>query len=368
MKNRKCLFISRELLKFTGGGVITKRNLQGCKDIFSNDCVIHYTLQEQTKFKTLMANLNGYMGGLNPVDCKNIFHIIKSQEVSHVFIDSSILGRLANMIRQKFEELRIITFFHNVEYLYFKELRRVTGKKQHILSILAAKYNEKAAVKYSDVIATLNTRDSNFLFQIYGRKADENLHTSFDDRFLETNVISTPKNGPRIILFIGAYFFANIEGVRWFCKEVMPELKNYMFYIVGKDFEVLQQELNSTNVNVVGSVDDLDEYYYNADIIVSPIFSGGGMKTKIAEALMFGKTIVGTTEAFEGYELDFSKVGKLCNTKAEYVSYFKDLVLPPNKFNHYSRTVFLNNYQYSYFVNKLKNLFDPVNTDINHIS
>jgi hypothetical protein len=36
------------------------------------------------------------------------------------------------------------------------------------------------------------------------------------------------------------------------------------------------------------------------------------MKVKTCESLMFGKNIFATTEAFEGYELDYDKVGALC--------------------------------------------------------
>jgi len=35
--------------------------------------------------------------------------------------------------------------------------------------------------------------------------------------------------------------------------------------------------------------------------VVLPIISGSGMKTKTCEALMYGKRIFGTDEAFEGY-------------------------------------------------------------------
>lgn len=42
------------------------------------------------------------------------------------------------------------------------------------------------------------------------------------------------------------------------------------------------------------------------------------MKTKTAEALMYGKTIIGTKEAFEGYVLD-EKAMKLCSNAQEFI-------------------------------------------------
>ena len=41
-----------------------------------------------------------------------------------------------------------------------------------------------------------------------------------------------------------------------------------------------------------------------AALVIAPIFDGSGMKTKVAEALMHGKHVVGTPEAFSGYAAD----------------------------------------------------------------
>jgi hypothetical protein len=44
------------------------------------------------------------------------------------------------------------------------------------------------------------------------------------------------------------------------------------------------------------------------------------MKTKIAEALMFGKKIIGTPEAFSGYEDVADRAGKICKSADDFVS------------------------------------------------
>ena len=72
-------------------------------------------------------------------------------------------------------------------------------------------------------------------------------------------------------------------------------------------------------MQVVGTVDCLETWYEKADVVISPIFLGSGMKTKTAEALMYGKPILGTKEAFEGYDTDPAKVGALCNTATEFI-------------------------------------------------
>ena len=59
---------------------------------------------------------------------------------------------------------------------------------------------------------------------------------------------------------------------------------------------------------------------------------------------MYGKNILCTTETFEGYELDTSLCGRLCNTAKEYIeaiNYFAENSVP--KYNTYSRSIFENN-------------------------
>lgn len=57
----------------------------------------------------------------------------------------------------------------------------------------------------------------------------------------------------------------------------------------------------SDKIHVIGTVESLKEWYVNADLIVAPIFEGGGMKVKTAEALSYGKNFIGCTESLEGY-------------------------------------------------------------------
>ena len=72
------------------------------------------------------------------------------------------------------------------------------------------------------------------------------------------------------------------------------------------------------------------------------------MKVKTCESLMYGKNIIGTDEAFEGYDVDYKQVGGLCNTAQEYIDCLKRFEENPRpRFNAYSRKVYLEKYSYS---------------------
>ena len=91
--------------------------------------------------------------------------------------------------------------------------------------------------------------------------------------------------------------------------------------------EILRREFaGSANIRIIGQVDDLAQWYRGACCVVAPVFDGSGMKTKIAEALMFGKRIIGTTEAFSGYGRDVVLAGWQAETAPEFLAAIRDAV------------------------------------------
>ena len=116
--------------------------------------------------------------------------------------------------------------------------------------------------------------------------------------------------------------------------------------VVGKGFENWKSNLERNgNVEVIGGVDSVVPWYLGASFVVAPIFDGSGMKTKVAEALMFGKRIVGTPEAFTGYEEHLAEIGVVCRTSDEFIAAMRDeIVLGAPDQPERLRRIFLENY------------------------
>jgi glycosyltransferase involved in cell wall biosynthesis len=163
-----------------------------------------------------------------------------------------------------------------------------------------------------------------------------------------TNMANTyDPSSEKFALFIGGDFYANREGITWFVEHVVPRI-NIKTYIVGRGFEKLKVELErDSKVVVVGAVDSLSEWYQNAHFVIAPIFDGSGMKTKVAEAMMYGKKIVGTPEAFSGYEDIAIQVGWLCRTADEFVVAIAEAKSEVDTaFDMTLRVIYLNNYSF----------------------
>ena len=135
-----------------------------------------------------------------------------------------------------------------------------------------------------------------------------------------------------------------MEGLKWFIDKVMQKLdkKTYFLKIIGKNLETKKIELERENVEVIGTVDNLEEYYLRADAVVIPIFYGDGMKVKTAEAMMYGKMIFATDEALEGYDINNVEGIYRCNNAGEFIDRLKSTRF--KRFNDTVRSIFKNKY------------------------
>ena len=178
-------------------------------------------------------------------------------------------------------------------------------------------------------------RDASSILERYGRTPDALLPVTLEDKLRERPAGNVPERPS--CLFLGAYFRPNVEGLRWFAENVFPQA-GIELKVVGKGMEKLRGLLPE-GIEVIGSVDDLAPYITAADAMILPIFKGSGMKVKTCESIMYGKNIIGTPEAFEGYGLDPASAGGCCTSKEEFLAALRSLPGRP-RFNEYTRGVY----------------------------
>lgn len=306
-----------------------------------------YFERTQNNIQHLLAALLGCKVYF-PWQEKRIKKFIDEQNVDLLFIDSSMLGRLARL-KGKY---RTIVFFHNVEANYAYNKVRNEGLK-FLPSYWASKLNERYAMKYADKVVSLNERDARELEVLYGRKVDFILPVTLSDRFDKERKKTIKKTNR--LLFVGAYMPQNIISIEWFINEVLLHMDGVGIDIVGKGFEKKKNEYEQLgDINVIGTVDDLDSQYYSHSIVVLPIQYGAGMKIKTAEAMMYGMTIIASDEALEGYEVDEISGVYRCNKPEEYISAINKVINKQNEDDNEVRKRFLEKYETSKVVKEFK--------------
>ena len=316
---------------------------------------------------------------INRKEEKKILQKIINSNYNYIFLDGSAFGYLSEKIKNINEKIIIITFCHDINYYLYSSLLKSYIKNFQITIKSLYGYlrlkklinnsilNEKKIFKNSDLIITFNNRDTQLLLKKYSKEADIEIPMSFP----ENNILNFSKKGYKNkkfkLLFVGvAGHVPNIEGLIFFIEKIISKIDAELI-IVGKNMENYKEKFESydNKIKVIGTVERLDEYYLKVDAVISPIFSGGGMKIKTGEALSYGKTIFGTTEAFEGYEVDYSKVGGLCNTVEEfievinnYIEWWKNNDKPT--FNKYSYQIFKEKYSYEASLKSFKEIFEEL--------
>ena len=192
------------------------------------------------------------------------------QGFSFVCFDDKICGSAVKALKQKAPGLKIYTFYHSVHY-------------------------EELAARYSDVNIVLNEAERKKFEKTYSRECRV-MPICLADTANLPQCQQGHSHNFRILFVGGGKHIPNVEGVRWFAQEVMP--------LVDKRAEFC---------------------------VVGPIFSGGGMMTKTAEALMWGTNYLATGHALTGYEgVEESR----CDTAQEFADKINAMIATrPAKYN-----------------------------------
>ncbi len=104
------------------------------------------------------------------------------------------------------------------------------------------------------------------------------------------------------LLFVGGSSLPNVDGLKWFLSEVFPlVLKGCPDVVLEVAGAVAGSIPDHDAVRKLGHVDDLRSVYARAQICVAPLRFGTGLKIKVVEAMGYGRPVIGTATAAEGF-------------------------------------------------------------------
>lgn len=157
-------------------------------------------------------------------------------------------------------------------------------------------------------------------------------------------VDATDHEIPGRCLFVGGGAVHNVDGLRWFLKEVWPEVSRDVagahLSVCGTVGHRLRGEFENSGLKSVtfrGPVDSLTEEYSAAQVCVIPLLSGSGFKTKLIEALAYGKAIVSTCVGSQGIADDATCPVINADDPAEFARRLKSLLTNQDLKRSYSQ-------------------------------
>jgi len=182
--------------------------------------------------------------------------------------------------------------------------------------------SEKFVLNSDNVkIFTPSEKDSKIIIQLYS------IETTVTDIYLDQYVMNSipDVNGNYFVLFANWNRPDNSYGLKWFLKYVYPELnKELNFKIIGTGLPNNGNGVYNKgvypNLEYLGFVDNPYPVISNARALISPLFTGAGVKVKVIESLACGTSVIGTDLSFEGISDKYSSFMKVARSREDFVS------------------------------------------------
>lgn len=199
---------------------------------------------------------------------------------------------------------------HNIENEIWHRLRNNEKSilRRIYLGILARRVEkmEKKAIDRYDFLVPITYRDAVEYQKLGNTNLSKVIQTGIPAAEIEKEIKVRKE---RRLYFIGSLdWLPNQEGLRWFVSQVWPMFNQSMshleFHIAGRNApDWFIKEIDKPGIKFHGEVVNAKLFAAQFDIMVVPLFSGGGMRVKIVEAMSLGKVVVTTPIGAEGLDI-----------------------------------------------------------------
>lgn len=231
---------------------------------------------------------------------------LESENYDLVQLEGLYLCPYIDTIRQN-SNAKIALRSHNIEHEIWQraaanEKNLVKKVYKNILKNRIKRFKLDYLNKY-DFLVPITARDGKQYSNLGNIKPIHVTPTGID----ETNYIKDDSNSKFPGIFhIGALdWIPNQEGLRWFIDNVWVKFKKdypqFEFYIAGRNApKRFEKYLQDKKIVYLGEIENANKFINDNSIMIVPLLTGSGMRIKIIEGMVLGKSIITTSIGTEG--------------------------------------------------------------------
>lgn len=250
---------------------------------------------------------------INPFLFFSIRKYLRKNKISHLVLEHPYYGWLGLPLKW-FTPVKLIIHSHNIEALRFKSTGRWWwGILWHY---------EKLTHRKADLNFFIHDDDRNYALEKFHLKPNKCVTITYGieknnapgeaEKRSAANFIRNKYNiapEKKILLFNGSLDYKpNSAALDIILEKINPLLlanKNlhYTIVICGNRLPASYNELadyKDKNIIYAGFVDDISIFFKGADIFINPVIDGGGIKTKVVEALSHDLSVISTESGATG--------------------------------------------------------------------
>jgi polysaccharide biosynthesis protein PslH len=242
--------------------------------------------------------------------------LLQKRNATHILIEHPYLGWLGILLK-KLTSTKLVVHSHNMEGLRFKTIGKWWWK-------LLWRY-ERFTHRHADYNFFIHEEDRQYAIKKFGLNESKCMVVTYG---IEINSIPSEQEADeaknyvrkahnisaneKILLFTGSFNYKpNCDAFEYIDKTIAPLLqqKNFSCKILICGPWLDTNLSTHPNVIITGFVDDIRLYFKAADVFLNPTVEGGGIKTKLVEALGYNSNAVSTVNGAIGVN------PALCNGK-----------------------------------------------------
>lgn len=223
-----------------------------------------------------------------------------------VQIEFTFMGQYARCVRSGKTVLRAHDLAFRPSYRKMKNARPGIRKWALFLEWCRWAAYEPKVARRQDHVFTVTEQDRALLNRLSGTADVSYAALGLD---VPASVPPYEERERNAILFVGALGHApNAESALWLCREIFPLVlarrPDAVLRIVGRNAppELAAAASANRSIELMGFVENLEPVLCSASLAVAPIRSGGGIKTKVVQAMSYGLPVVTTPIGAEGIE------------------------------------------------------------------
>lgn len=277
-----------------------------CVGVASNDA----SKAQGYELKNVLSN--------SPLRYLNVFYffkmrrILKQSGAELLWIEHPYYGWLAVLLKW-FTGIPLVVRSHNIEGIRFRTL----GKWWWRLLWQYERFTHRQA-RFSFF---MQEQDRQYAITNFGLKPERCMALPYGIEWQlppaqeERNAASKAirelhgiRSDELILLFNGAFEYApNLNALKRILDSIDPLLQklaafSYRIIICGRGVPPGVAAEQPPHIIMPGFVDDISLYFKGADVFINPVMEGGGIKTKLVEALGYDLTAVSTASGATGID------------------------------------------------------------------
>jgi polysaccharide biosynthesis protein PslH len=298
-----------------------------------------------------------------------LYRVIKENKASHLLLEHPYYGWLGILLKWSCG-IKLIVHSHNIEGLRWKTLNKWWWR----LLWLYEKYTHR----HADYNFFIHDTDKYYAIDHFGLSPSSCITMTYG---IEWNTIPDREairkakllirsqfniNEQEMILFFNGAFnhTPNLYALKKIIEIINPLLfqegkLQYKIIICGRDIPTAILEGSFPNMIIAGFVDNIDLFFEGSDLFINPVTEGGGIKTKLVEALGYNLNAVSTESGATGVNPAWCN-GKLLLCKDNDWHSFALLIQEAASMKADTPAVYFEHFYWGYSTQKAASFIEPV--------